>query len=1520
MSLEPGGRAEKYGDEYENRYLTILLLRVVNESLSNIIVEPIGENSDSVEFITEDKFGISGYYQCKASNKTKPAWSIADLKRYAVFTRIKNILSDNANAHYYFISPLAYNELDEICKRARTTLSAKDLMDYQLTNDTIRRTFKDCARAFQLDINCAQDMDAFVALLSRCYFEQCPNGTEAVRDLEERISLMFTGEASEVRILLEQFSNSTGNYGKRISAKDIIDYLESLNIHVRITHFDNRILTRIKTLNDIYWDTCPTINGQLIHREATSKIINRIKEGGSVILHGKAGSGKSGCLQETINQLKQDGILYLAIKLDKIVPETSADEFGRKLGLPESPVYCLARHAGDSPCVLILDQLDVLRWTTSHSATALSICKELISQTEVLNNHEGKSISIVFASRTFDLENDSGLKALFNRENSQGTSKWKKISIDNFTQSEVVQLIGNSYYQLSSRLQKLLLTPASLYVWTQLETSKRKNNVSSMHQLMRTWWTQIIESSDAKGIAQKRMICCKNKIVRQMEQNTIFSLPMALFVDDEKAIFNLISNGMIRTDGTNISFVHQSFLDFFITFDYLSKIYDGDNVVDLIEPYDKQIPQVRYRLVSVLQNLIESNQDMFVQQGRSILESSGIHYYFQCAVFEVIGQCDTPQESIYSLVDQYALLKEWNTYIIQVVYSAHPVFLKHLAEQGCDWLEDTNLLLLKSINSKDPDFVVNTLRSYEIDNIEDARRIHWTLCPSIADDSDDMFQFRIELLKRYPVLLDDYYGIPDLYIRNPLRAIQLLKIILGNSSSHKFMRVYLGEKKHIGKFTLNHNDLIIKELFPLICQKTNSLTITWQNHYSWLSNDHQDWFADNIKKSVLREIVDITKGALAEYAIKYPNKLCELIKEYQLFSSAICHELLSHAILCLPEEQGNFTIQWLLHNFNAKVFVFTDNQEDYLSYTKQIIQKFSSICSSTLFQKLESTICRWKDSSKTMCDTYKRRIEINKSQQYDPYYVAFWGHMQKELLPCLDITRMSRYSRELLQLLNRNTWVRIPHFNSGITFSPVKTVISPIHNHVEQISDASWLRIISAPIDKMSTSWQGKDQGSDYFIETDHRAFSDSLRKQAEREPARFAQLSLNFPDGCYVGYVLGVLDALREADKNDNPVDIDLISQIIRRFNTIPDHNVAIAIARVVEHLKKEAWPDDILDLIAEIATKHPNPQTDEYSITNRDDPEHFSIRTLQENEINCARGCALHAIAALVWENGDLMERFKPTASIGCCDKNPAVRFAALHCLLPFFQSDSDFVVAKLRQLLNTDLRIIGAHDFWNLLSQDYQNNKQAYRDILLEACRSNFEDLSEVAAGMLCALAIFTNDDQAYEAITSFDFSFEQQNKICKQAVSSFDIANFHTRSKEILLTFSNKTTKYLSSFNQLFYEKRISIQRDSDFLICLMKSRQNQRLLYSFVNYLNKSDEDICQFAEALKTLADSLADSPFCGYERLDVQNFVQCVVRLSDRSKDNPAIQKICLEIWDNLFKNNWQYVKPISDMIDYFE
>lgn len=80
MSFERGGRADKYGNRYEDRYLAKLLLRLVREEFASITVEPLGINKDSVEYVAEQKDGTFNHYQCKGTNGNFPSWRFCDLK------------------------------------------------------------------------------------------------------------------------------------------------------------------------------------------------------------------------------------------------------------------------------------------------------------------------------------------------------------------------------------------------------------------------------------------------------------------------------------------------------------------------------------------------------------------------------------------------------------------------------------------------------------------------------------------------------------------------------------------------------------------------------------------------------------------------------------------------------------------------------------------------------------------------------------------------------------------------------------------------------------------------------------------------------------------------------------------------------------------------------------------------------------------------------------------------------------------------------------------------------------------------------------------------------------------------------------------------------------------------------------------------------------------------------------------------------------------------------------------------
>ncbi|WP_102400290.1 hypothetical protein [Haloimpatiens massiliensis] len=177
----------------------------------------------------------------------------------------------------------------------------------------------------------------------------------------------------------------------------------------RIIPLRGKIVTKMNELNEEYKKVFSPVSGQLLPRSEFEFCIDNIKDGKSIIIHGKAGIGKSGCTQAIVSFCEKNIIPYVAIKLDKRVPSGCAEKWGMDLGLPDSIAHTLNGIAKNENAVIILDQLDALRWTQSHSRDALIVCSEIIQQVKELNQARNKKISMVLVCRTYDLENDNNI-------------------------------------------------------------------------------------------------------------------------------------------------------------------------------------------------------------------------------------------------------------------------------------------------------------------------------------------------------------------------------------------------------------------------------------------------------------------------------------------------------------------------------------------------------------------------------------------------------------------------------------------------------------------------------------------------------------------------------------------------------------------------------------------------------------------------------------------------------------------------------------------------------------------------------------------------------------------------------------------------------------------------------------------------------------------------------------------------------------------------------------------------------
>lgn len=1512
MSFEKGGRADKQGNVYENRCLARILIRLVAEEITSVVVEPVEENSDICEFYTVAKDGSKTYYQCKGSNGMNDHWRPSDLQRYNLFSRVQALLRGDPTCKFCFVSPLYYGGLEELCARAKTYPSAKSFYANALSNKNLLDSLSACERCFKLSHDNDDQLNELVNLLSRCEFLVRPNNSEMVQDLEQIVGIYFWGTAETTRVLLENFVNDTASYGKGITVSDIVKYLRENGVSPRVRMGDTRIVPVITRLNKRFVDSYDPIQGCLFHRESTERIIHEIDAGKSVVLHGKAGVGKSGCVRELINYLESNHIDYLAIQLDKHIPHDFADKYGESLGLPGSPVSCLSAISGSKPCVLILDQLDALRWTAMHSSTALDICKEMIEQVRAINKHASGHMSVVFSVRTFDYENDAGIQSLFNEEEQEERdSSWSEINVGILTDDEVKQIIGDEYDKLTGRVKELIRVPSSLYVWLKLDSKRRSNQITSSQEMVRSWWSQIQDNYAAAGHNGDSLASCIDELVAAISNSASFSLPHAMFPKYTHEIKFLASCGVLRLENNTVSFVHQSFLDSFLLANDLNAIFTGrQDLLSLVLSWGTQMPMFRYRLSALFQNIAETNQALFSKQAKDLLGSDQIHYYFKAAVFETIGQLSTPVFATYKLLDEFFETADWHSFILQTVYERHPVFIEHLAKKpGFDWLSEEGFPLLVSMRYYSPGFVASIIRKMMETGEASPEKTIAVLGTEIDAENEQLFALRMEIYDSDSSFLSGIHFI-NFERTQPDHIIQVLNRVLGNADTYGAQHVYIDDKDR-PKFCEENYISIIRSLFDLLC---NSAKDTPLSLHPGIDFKGRYWLPRQHESSIARETVELVKTSLGILAQNNSEEALAYIEKAGSFRNGISNELALSTLLALPTDYSDSAIEWLLSDFDNHILDCISNEHDYLATCKDILKKHSPSCSDVLFARLEERICTWKGDRERFISSYKYRIELNRTKEQEPVFWPAWGHLQKALLPFLDSTRTTQKAKELLAVLNRNEWVRSDSYHAGILSGPARSVVSTIHKNAARLSDNTWLRIVNSHVDEQHSRLHEKDDG-DYYYESTHWAFSQDLGSCVKSNPTRYAKLLLKFPQKCFPGYYSAVLYGLNNSETNR--IDFTLLCDVIRHCTSIDSGGVPTAIARIISERHDEDWPEDILSYLSRTATGPLKPVGNERIFSSRKDDPFPSPDDMATAVLNCPRGAAVDTVGDVLIRHPDLTETFAPLMETLAQDESDVIRFALVKCAAAYYEPNPSFSKQIFDTVIEKDLLAMCArHSFW-LMRKDLQALEEQYFPYLKVACDSPNQKLVVRASQMICSTAILTSSEQVLDYLYSHTWSKETVDKICLEATYAFEDEGYRTISQTILEHFLESDAASLHSINRLFHENRLDLKRDEHFISQILKSRGDFDTINAFIDFIKKQDGELSGFAETIKTAVESVDEGEKTWQKYRIEDGLVHAVIRLIDSANGDNELTECCLDILDEIYRKRILTDSAISKLLE---
>lgn len=562
MPFEKGGLADKLGNRYESRWLATWLLKLLNEKIQSVTIEPIGDDEQGVDIWIVENGGVRQAHQCKANNSSKESWEVSDLEARGVLAKMQFQLDRDESNQFFFVSSVGSNKMKSICEYARRSHGNPDLFfEEKIENSSIdvRECYEKFCKYLSLDSQNQQDRSRAFNYLRRINITVFPDDKGAWQNLLDSADSLLAGDSEVAISTLLSYVTNNDLFGKPIYADELRGYLAEKGFHPKRLSHDSRIAPVIETLQREFAESIQPllIGGLPIQRLVTSKLISAIHDQKNILVIGSAGTGKSGVLYELTEKLKATGIPYLPVRLDRRVPKDNPAQFGHNLGLPDCPVYSLAALAGLRQSVLIFDQLDAIRWTSSHADTALEICKQLLRH-NVLLRKEGQKISMVLCCRKFDLEHDAAIKNWLNGPDSQD---FEKIEVGSLTDEEVKRFVTKSYAQMSSKEQNLLAIPLNLSIWLELSRSGPVPAFRSATDLMREFWRNrrtILEH--LASISADQLDLFLTPLLDFMEKNGSISAPGRVIAKWPTVANALYSYGILQLSAGQVTFCHQRYL------------------------------------------------------------------------------------------------------------------------------------------------------------------------------------------------------------------------------------------------------------------------------------------------------------------------------------------------------------------------------------------------------------------------------------------------------------------------------------------------------------------------------------------------------------------------------------------------------------------------------------------------------------------------------------------------------------------------------------------------------------------------------------------------------------------------------------------------------------------------------------------------------------------------------------------------------------------------------------------------
>ena len=409
------------------------------------------------------------------------------------------------------------------------------------------------------------------------------------------------------------------------------------------------------------------IQDALIPRSSTQELLVKIREntvkGGDCVLTGKAGGGKTGCVIECVEALRQGAnpVAVLAFRLDRLAPGASTKELGEQLGLEESPALVLATAAEAiaGEAVLVIDQLDAVSTTSGRSTDFFDVVEDLLS--EVRSLRARVRFHVVVVCREFDWKNDHRLRPLL-PENSPN------IAVTDFSLDEVKSALTTSGFDtelFGAKQLELLRLPQNLALFLDAHYDPHLRPMfSSPKELFDQYWKEKRRRVDERAAPLSdnwtdviQVLCAEMTTAQQL---SVAKEKLDQFPNDY--LDQMASEGVLSFDGKRYGFGHESFFDYSFARGFVAKEESLTAFLVNSEQHLFRRAQVR----QVLVYLREADQERYCRELGGLLRDERIRVHLKDLAVALAVSLPNPEEN------EWEVLAPWIKSQLEALSSGKP--------------------------------------------------------------------------------------------------------------------------------------------------------------------------------------------------------------------------------------------------------------------------------------------------------------------------------------------------------------------------------------------------------------------------------------------------------------------------------------------------------------------------------------------------------------------------------------------------------------------------------------------------------------------------------------------------------------------------------------------------------------------------------------------------------------------------------------------------------------------------------